>query len=395
MTAQTAPPTATAALYLERARSITPLIKAAADAAEERGDVTEEVIEAMIQQNLLCAAVPEDLGGGGLGIRGVIELLEQVTYADGSAGWVLQANLISATLAAGFLPPPGVERMFGGESKPVIATFAQPVCKAREVEGGVIAAGKLRFGSGSTYANWFGCGLQVVDDEGEPKNAPSGMPDMRLAFVPRSGVILQGNWDVMGLVASGSIDFELTEQFIPDELMFGLVPPQPVRDEAAFAVAATVVGAQGHSGVALGITKRALEEAAKLIEGKSRTGRVIEESDLFKAQFAEKEALYQAARAYVLQSFEDIEDEVSAGRVPSPEQAARARQSATWAHTVASEAVDFCQLWIGTPSFRNPSALGRAWRDIAVARTHAVVDQFTLADAATPILEAWRARAGD
>jgi hypothetical protein len=61
----------------------------------------------------------------------------------------------------------------------------------------------------------------------------------------------------------------------------------------------------------------------------------------------------------------------------------------TWSQEVASDVVGFAHRWAGSQSFRNPSALGRCVRDVAVATQHVLVDQMTLVDAAGPIISGY------
>ena len=65
-------------------------------------------------------------------------------------------------------------------------------------------------------------------------------------------------------------------------------------------------------------------------------------------------------------------------------------QAAVTTHNVASEVVQFCHLWSGTASLRNPSMLGRAVRDLMAATQHLLVDQKTLVDCAPAIIGSWR-----
>src|SRR3546814_9503267 len=68
----------------------------------------------------------------------------------------------------------------------------------------------------SDLATWMGGGMFVTEN-GAPKLLPSGLPEVRICFVPREKVVFRGNWDVMGLSGTGSYDYELPDQFIPHD----------------------------------------------------------------------------------------------------------------------------------------------------------------------------------
>jgi alkylation response protein AidB-like acyl-CoA dehydrogenase len=203
---------------------------------------------------------------------------------------------------------------------------------------------------------------------------------------------MRGNWDVSGLVGTGSYDYVVNEQVVDDDLTFERLSLQPTREEPVYRLGLGGIAIAGHASVALGLSKRALAEVATITKDKKRVGYTdpVGEYPVFMQQFCIYEANYQAARRYVLSAFVDVEATAAAGNPISDEQRARTRQAATWAHFVATDIVNFCRLWGGTQAFRNPSALGRVVRDVGVATQHALVDPKTLVDAAGAILRSWQ-----
>ena len=63
-----------------------------------------------------------------------------------------------------------------------------------------------------------------------------------------------------------------------------------------------------------------------------------------------------------------------------------ARLSATWATTTCAAAVEWAYREAGTESLRNPSVLGRCFRDMNAATQHVMVGRKTLTDAALALL---------
>ena len=62
------------------------------------------------------------------------------------------------------------------------------------------------------------------------------------------------------------------------------------------------------------------------------------------------------------------------------------RQATTWATNVAEEAVRFAYLASGSDGLRNPSVIGRCFRDIHAATQHVVVDDSTIVQAGRALL---------
>ncbi|HVW44326.1 MAG TPA: acyl-CoA dehydrogenase family protein [Amycolatopsis sp.] len=379
--------------YRDRAKALAPLVEAQADEIERRGSITEEVHDAFARQGLYWLLVPEELGGGGQGIVSYMETVAELSRADGSSGWVVMACSGSSGAAAGFLPPAGARKLYGGRDKAITASQLAPIGKGTPVNGGFRVSGHYQFGSGSTFATWMGAGFAILDD-GKPRMRADGQIDQRIGFFPRESVELLGNWDATGLVGTGSFDYAVAELAVDDDLTFERLSLDPVRPEPVFALGLAGIGIAGHASVALGLTERALQEVATITDGKKRNGYSVPvgEYPIFMQQFAIQEANFQAARRYVLGAFGEAEETAAAGRTISEEQRARLRQAATWAHYVGAGVVDFCRLWGGTQAFRNPSALGRVVRDMGVATQHVLVDPKTLADAAPPILRHWVGR---
>lgn len=382
--------------YLQRARSVRALIEAEADEIEQTGNITARTVDALASNGLFWMLVPPAWGGGGQDIVTYFEVLEELSAADASTGWSFMANASAAGIISGFLNDEGAEALYGGDKMAITAGQFGPLGRGTECATGYRVGGHYQFGSGTNHADWIGGGF-VVMENGEPRKTPEGLPEMRVALLPRENVNFRGNWNVMGLEGTGSVDYEIPEQDVPLRFTMPRASEEPKRPGLVYGVGTLGIGVGGHCGVALGIMKRALEEVAKITEGKVRGGysTTVDKHPVFLYEFSRHEAQYQACRAYVLKAFGDAQAAGAMGQSLSPEQRARLRQSATWCHEVMSDVVRFCHLWGASQAIRNPSLLGRATRDAAVATQHVLVDQATLVDAAVPILERWRSLAAE
>ncbi len=376
---------------LEAVASIAPLIEAEAGANEQAGRLTDTVVAALKAQRLFHMFVPAELGGDGADILTAIELVEALTRADGSTGWCLMANAMLTGGTAACLGEAGAGALFGGPELAILAGQVGPIGTARRVDGGLIGQGHFQFNSGSSSASHIGCGFLLVGDAGEPLLRADGQPEWWVGFVPREAMVFRGNWDVMGMTGTGSYDLDLPETFIADSFTLDMMEVAPRRGRPGFAIGLYGNGYAGHAAVALGLAARALGEIARIAPAKGRPGYPGPTGDypLFQHQFALRDAQYRGARAYVHEIFGAAE--VAAGG-DGISDALRARmvQAAVAAHNVASEIVQFCHLWSGSASLRNPSRLGRAVRDMMAATQHLLVDQKMLVDCAPAIIASWR-----
>jgi len=379
-------------VLLERARAVSPLVERSAEIVERDATVTQEVFAAFKQAELFWMCVPKEVGGLGADFVTVIEVLEEIARADGSTGWSLMANSLATAIPAAFISDEGAKELFGGPERAIIAGLFAPMGKAVEVEGGFKGGGRYQFGSGSAHATHLAGGFLLLGKNGAPQMLGEGIPDARVYFIPRAKVNFLGNWNVMGLVGTGSYDYEVPEQFVPTRLTMEVMDTKHKRGRPFFAIGTFHLAILGHVGVVFGLMKRALEEVVRVTTAMKRTGYTCPtgEYPVFQYQFSLKEGAYQSARAYFLQVLGDAEATAEAGETVSAEQIARLHQASTMAHNIASDVIHFCHLWGGTAAFRNPSALGRCTRDISVATQHLLLDQKTLVDAAPAIIDSYK-----
>lgn len=378
--------------FIARARSITSLIRKEAATTESAGTLSKVVVEALKDLELFWMLVPTELGGGGANLTTAVEVLAEITCADGSSGWTLMANSTQTAIAAAFCGPSAIEAMFGGGRRAITAGMFGPGGKSIETDGGYVGSGKFSFGSGCAHADWIAAGMLVLEN-GAPRRLAGGQPEVRVCFVPRERVQFKGNWDVNGLVGTGSYDYELPEQRIDRDFAFERTAVTPLRGGPVFSLGIAAFACAGHAAIPLGLMKRSLAELVGIAAKKTRPGypSVIAEYPVFREQFSVQEASYQACRRYVLNVFEDAESTAESGQPLTAEQRARFRQAATWAHQVAADVVRFCHYWAGSESIRASSALGRCMRDMHVATQHVYVNPISLVDAAPALMNGWNA----
>jgi indole-3-acetate monooxygenase len=380
--------------FIERARSIAHIIEAEAERTERETDVTDVVGDAMKEQGLFWMFVPRHYGGGQVDIVTGLKVLEEVSRADGSTGWVLMATSIGTRNSSFFLPKEGADELFAGPQKAITAGYAAPLGTAVEVEGGLRgSAERLQFASGSKFTTHIACTMRVFNADGTQKMLDEKAPDIRAYIAPKEEIQILGNWDVMGLVGTGSYDYALPERFLPEKYTlrsnFWTDPSQPVIGSE---LNRGTFGFAGHIGVVLGLMKRALEEVANIVPGKKRQGydTTVDQNQVFLTDFAKADAKYQSVRSYAFDVLAEAEESAHTQGEVSAELTARVKQVTTWVHEVGTEVVNFAALWGATQTIRNPSALGRALRDMSVARNHLAADPIGLIQSAAPILTSWQ-----
>ena len=372
---------------LERVKALAPLVEASADEMERRAALTDEVAAAIRESGALHLMVPAEMGGDELGIVDDIEVFEELARQDGSVGWSTMAASVSTTFAAIYTSDDVAEGLFGTDREAVLAGQLAPMGRA-EVDGdGYVVSGSYRFGSGSDQTTHMLAGCLVFRD-GEMVMRPNGMPDVVAAVIPNDHVEFKGNWDVMGLSGTASVDYEVAPIRVGGGEVFSIFTEVPERGSDVHRLGVTVhhrrrprrLGARGGpSGPRrAGLDRRhqgphepGAPRPAAGVPGRLRRGR---------GQGARRPGV----RDGVVRRRRGRRSATAATCRPKANHLARL--SATWATEACAEAVEWAYREAGTEALRNPSVLGRCLRDMNAATQHVMVGRKTLTDAALALL---------
>ena len=190
-------------VLLARAKGLGNLLSEQSSIGENQGRLTDETINALAGADLFSLFVPKCLGGAELSPTEGLEIIESISRADGSTGWVVMATQVSVASCAAFLKPPVAKAIFGTHI-PLIAGQGAPMGRADTELGGYRLNGSWNYGSGLLHSEWIHTGAMVHQD-GAPRSYPgTTQPDARIFIVPINQAELKGNWDVLGLRATGS-----------------------------------------------------------------------------------------------------------------------------------------------------------------------------------------------
>src|SRR5262245_50568075 len=105
-----------------RAQAVAALADQHADTGDQQGALAAPVVEALHREGLYGMWVPESIRGGSeLNPVSSLEVIENLSYGDPSAGWVLMASALANGTGAAYLGDAAVDELFGGDRLPVIA----------------------------------------------------------------------------------------------------------------------------------------------------------------------------------------------------------------------------------------------------------------------------------
>jgi indole-3-acetate monooxygenase len=369
---------------LQAARSVQDVVEAHAAKAEAIGELAPEVVDALHAARLFSVLVPTELGGAGADILDALAVFEELARQDGSTGWSLMAGATSTAFAATYTSDAAVQELFA-DGRTVMAGQLAPRGQAVREGGQFRVSGSYSFGSGSAHASHLqgGC-LEIAD--GAPVMRDNGFPEIRAVIVPRSAVEILGNWDVMGLCGTASVDYRIPEVLLDAGTTFSIFDETPRRGTSVHRLGVMTITSAGHAGFALGLARRALDEITALAHTKVRLGDVaLVDQQAFLVGLARAEGKVRAARAFIFEAFADCQAAVDAGDEQTPELRQLARLATTYGTEACAEAVEWAYRESGSDGLRAGSVLGRCFRDMYAGTQHLFVSRKTLVDAATTL----------
>ena len=308
-----------------------PLVREHAAAADEAGELSAPVVDALHEHGLFGMWVPAPLGGTELDPLSSLLVIQTLAEADPSTSWVVMAAALATGTGGAYLSDEAVAEMFGGPRFPVVAGQGTRPGSAVIDGDGYRLSGSWSFASGIKHAQWIHT-LGIIEDTGQPK----------IFVLPVEKAKLIDNWDVLGLRATGSIDYVIEDVYVPDGFTHFGPAEKAERGGTLFNLGIMHFAMICHSGWALGVTRRMLDELAALVQSKAGRPGTLADSSAFHTLFGEAEAKWHAARAFIYETWRGVSDTIAGGGTLSHEQRTMTRLAlyhATWAAEEISVAV--------------------------------------------------------
>jgi indole-3-acetate monooxygenase len=349
-------------------------VAARAVEGERTRTMPEALVERVEAAGLFRMLRTRDLGGMELDPVAVVDVVERLAHADGSAAWTV---LIGATAAAffGWLEPDVARDMLAAAPAAAASCMFAPHGRAVPEEGGYRVTGRWEWNSGIRHAPWRQVGVLVCTPDGRPGLGPDGGPEVRVVMVPSTAGTVVDHWDTMGLRGTGSHDLVLDDVVVPAERTFAFVgSAHRARDTHAYARFGLLDLV--HLGVVsfpLGIARRALDELAERVEGKVRglaeRWSVADDSEV-QADVGRAEGELAAARALADSAAAGLWRSAQEGDGPAEQAQQRLALASPHAMRAALRAVDVAFRHAGASSIRTDDPLQRCYRDLHAVAGH-------------------------
>lgn len=343
--------------------------EAAGQLAEEMRTLPPAAVDLLRSLGLFWLKTPAEFGGTPLTPLEFSDVLEELAFIDASAAWATMIGNGCAGMAGGWLPADGARRVFGaagpGGERPLIAGQPQPRGVARAVPGGFLVSGRWGFSSGIVHAGWVIGGFRAPDD-----------PSVTRVFVaPKDDAEVIDTWHVAGLQGTGSLDFRLSDVFVPASMTYVRGGPSP-RGEALFRQPGHLFVDNEVPVLTVGLARRALSDMAALAGQTARFpgGLTLGERAAFHSELGLAWTRVRAARAVHRDAIAAAWAATLAGDVPAALLTAALTASVYTVETCAEVIADLFR-YAGGRALSLASPLQRYLRDALAARQHVSVSE--------------------
>ncbi len=352
---------------MEAVDSIRDTLADCADEAERTGFYPERGWRAMHDSGLFRMKAPAELGGLEADPVTQIEMIEEVSRVDSSAGWTFFVGAGTLAMISGWLQDAALDSFMVDGHLPRVSGGIVPSGKAIPVEGGFRVTGRWQFGSGSAHAERFS-GNAVIEGDHEP-------PVLGFLFMPEE-VTLHDNWDVNALRGTGSQDISVDDLFVPTERTFNNFAPA-LRGGALPRIVIPGFFAMEHGAFALGVAQRSLDEMSALAVTKSRgylKPQGVAARGKFQFDLGRAETALSAARQQLRSAYEEAWSAAQAGDASDPKLQTKLRCAAVYATDIGMDVCRTMFRYAGARSLYRGNIIERCLRDVQAGAQHGMVN---------------------
>ncbi|RZS32374.1 alkylation response protein AidB-like acyl-CoA dehydrogenase [Herbihabitans rhizosphaerae] len=346
---------------LERIDALGESIEADADAAETLGRLTDDIARALLATGIVRAGLPKNLGGDEFSPRQLIQTTERLSYHDATAGWTMMGLQMVTGATAAYLGAVAAADLFpdvAGGDHALLAGHGTRPGRAVPVDDGYLVSGNWQFASGMALATHIHSLIQI-----------EGTEEFRVLAMPKSQVNLVDNWDVLGLRATTSIDYNCADAFVPKTHTYLATTMAPANGGAIYRIGLVNMSAIVHTGWALGVGRRLLDELKRYASRRFGTRNAAVDTAQFHAEYANAEAKLRAARAWAMHVWHGNEDTLAAGESLSTEQDTLIRLALNHATGTAQDVAQTVHRWAATTAIRR-GPIDRFLRDLGTGTQH-------------------------
>ncbi|AMR34430.1 hypothetical protein A0256_05005 [Mucilaginibacter sp. PAMC 26640] len=207
------------------------VIRKYAAGAEKLGQLHPGQLELVYQQQWFNLLSPAVYGGLQTPLPELVKMEEALSWADGSLGWVVTL-CCGAGWFGGFLQPDIAHQVYKN-TKACIAGSGASTGTATVYGNGYLINGSWKYASGVHHATHITVNC-VITNEGGPVLNPDGTELILPFILDRGDVTLLAGWKYIGMTATGSDAYQVSELYVERARCFKIEPGDAVIDNELY-----------------------------------------------------------------------------------------------------------------------------------------------------------------
>jgi alkylation response protein AidB-like acyl-CoA dehydrogenase len=351
--------------------------EAAGAAAEGLRTLPGDTVATLRELGLFWLKTPAELGGTPMGAESFCTVIEELAYIDVSTAWTAMIGAGCCGLAGGWLPDAGAREVFAtGAPLPVIAGQLSPRGTGTQVAGGYQVTGRWGFSSGILHADWLiGAFPPPSDADG------AGLGQMIVFTIPREHAEVIDTWHVAGLQGTGSLDWKVTDVFVPADRTYPLGFYQlgfpAVRGGELFRLGMPAFVSNEVPPLCIGLARRALDDMTQLATQTARFpgGPTVAERAVFHKELGRAEVRLRAARLVHRDAMAACWASAVSGAGPTVAEQLAVTSASVFAVETCAEIVTDLFRYGGGRVLALSSPMQRHLRDVLAARQHVALSE--------------------
>jgi len=359
-----------------RAAALKPVLRERQRETERNRRVPDETVTDLKAAGPYKVQQPARYGGYQFDVGTFVRCASEIGAGCGSTGWVY-STAAQHQWQIGMYDVAAQDEVWGDDPYQISASSYSPGGTAVEVDGGYRITGKWLYCSGVLNADWMILGARIA------KDSNSDPYTQGYILVPKAQYSVEDNWDVMGLIGTGSNDVIIEDLFVPahrmltlEQALSGNPPGAAVNDHALWNIPFFAAISLCLCGAAMGMAQGALETYIDQISVRKTRGAALSQPQsmadfpTIQARVAEAAAAIDAAQHLVARDCDDIMRVMREGRPLTTEERARNKGDLSFAVKMARRATDLLFESVGGAGLSNDSVTQRFWRDLHSASKH-------------------------
>lgn len=351
--------------------SWTKTIREYAAESENEGKLHHEILNLIYSQNWFNIYVPKTYGGLEKPLPEILLLEEQIAKADGSTGWTVTLCSGAAWFAA-FLDIELAKEIFNNPET-CLAGSGASTGTATLTPNGYIINGSWKYASGALHATHFTMNCLIKNEDGSSV-LDHNREELILSFIlDKKDVNIVPNWPSMGMIASGSHSFTVTNIKVPASRSFtingSLKADAPYLNYPFLQLAEATLAVNF-----LGMALHFIELVEDLFYNRSGIERFTEDQKaFFEKEFRNQKELLLTNREQFYTAVNGSWDSyIKNNNVPNELLQAVTHGSRTLTHT-SRKVTDTLYPYCGLEAAKTQSELNRVWRDLHTASQHSLL----------------------